>query len=130
LVVAKASLEIDGAGSFTAYGTFRYHLLRILHREPSDIALRSLAAKRHAAIDKHADLRHAAALKVAAEVARDLDRDLEVTAAETAIELIDGADWRRIAEIPRDRRERLDESAAFGRPILIERAETQILDIE
>src|SRR5262249_269646 len=106
------------------------HLLCILHREPSDVALRCLAAKWHTAIDKHADLGHAVALKVAAEVGGDLDRDLEVTAAEAAIEFVACADWRRIAEKPRERREGLDESPALGCPILIKRAETQILDVE
>src|SRR5262249_12494437 len=130
LVVAKASLEIDGASSFAACGAFRYHLLRILHREARDVALRSLAAKWHAAIDPHADLGHAVALKVAAEVGRDLDGNLDVTAAEAAIEFPAGADGRRIAKIPRDRSERLDQISAFRRPILIERTETQILNIE
>jgi len=55
-----------------------------------------------------ADLRHAVALKVAAEVGRDLNGNLDVTAAEAAIEFLAGADGRRIAEIPRDRSERLD----------------------
>jgi hypothetical protein len=62
------------------------------------------------------------ALKVAAEVGRDLDGNLDVTAAEAAIEFFGGADERGIAEIPRDRSERLHQISAFRRPILIETA--------
>src|SRR5262249_61215535 len=68
--------------------------------------------------------------KVAAERRRDLESELEIAAAEAAIQLLAAADRRPLVEITRASRERLDQSTALGRSILVENTQAQILDVE
>ena len=130
LVVAKARLEIDGARRSAAWGALRDQVLHVSQGKHCDITLRRLGTKRHAAIEPHPDLRRAAALEVAAEAGRDLDGDLKLAAAKPELELIGGSDRRLFHEVPRNRRERVDQRSALERSILIESGEAQMLDIE
>ena len=85
LVVAVAHLE-DGAGP--ARGSARggqpgqVVLMRALH-----IAADGLAPERHGAVHPHADLGRAPAREVAPEAGRDLDRQRELAAAQTPVDV-------------------------------------------
>ena len=78
-----------------------------------------------------AHLRRAAALEIAAEVRRDLDGDLELAAAEPVLELVGGS---RSAAVRRSSAGSAENAStnvsAFGRSILVERGEAQMLDVE
>src|SRR5262249_42769280 len=91
LVVAKTRLEIHGARGAVARRVLRDQIFR---RERRDVALGGLGPERHTAIEPHSDVGCAAAHQVATEARWDLDRNLEVAAAEPAIELLAGADRR------------------------------------
>src|SRR5262249_53447543 len=94
-------------------------------------ALGRLGAERHATIQPHGHVGRATAQLIATEARRDLDGDLEVAAAEPAIELLAGADRRwHFVEVAPARRERLDQASALGGAILIESAKAQVFDIE
>src|SRR5262249_20410562 len=88
-------------------------------------------AERHTAIQPHGDSRRAAGLKITTEGWRNLDGDLEVTAAEPAVKFLAGADRRRdFVEGPWGGREGPDQTSTLRCSILVESAEAQMLDIE
>src|SRR5262249_56028498 len=108
LVGAKGGLEIDGARGAAVCRTLRVQSPYVFGGERRNVALHRLGAERHAAIEPDRDLGRAVVRKVAAERRRDLESELEVAAAEAAIQLLAAADRRPLVEIARASRERLD----------------------
>ena len=66
-----------------------------------EIAADGFGPKRHRAIDQGADPDGTTALDVDAEVGRDFDRRRDVSALETLVELVIGAERRLLHEIGR-----------------------------
>src|SRR4029453_6514480 len=94
-----------------------------------DVSFRGLAAERHGAVDPEGDLGRAQVLQVAPEAGWNFGYHGQLPAAHASLTLRRRADRRPFGEIT-GAREAFEEPAAFRRPVLIERCEIEILDVE
>jgi len=129
LIVAEAFLDIDGQGPGLREVAPGCLIGQIGLRQPLHIAARRLGAERHRAIEPCRHLGLLIGQEILAEVRRDLERELQLSALQTLLEFGFARNLPMFGEIPGARKV-FEQFPALGRLILVEGGVGEMFDIE